>query len=74
MTLSKFNIGDVVELKSGGPAMTVDSVRAHASGEKIRCIWWITDRSDYGADLFEPGTLVHYDVDREFSSGETGEG
>jgi uncharacterized protein YodC (DUF2158 family) len=30
-----FHIGDIVMLKSGGPAMTVD-----ATGEQVDCVWF----------------------------------
>jgi uncharacterized protein YodC (DUF2158 family) len=34
-TESNFNVGDVVQLRSGGPKMTV----AKAEGNKVDCIW-----------------------------------
>lgn len=36
-----FAPGDVVQLKSGGPKMTVEDVRTGDEGEKIcRCVWF----------------------------------
>lgn len=38
---NKFEIGDVVQLKSGGPRMTVASLGVDASQEQIAgCIWF----------------------------------
>jgi uncharacterized protein YodC (DUF2158 family) len=36
----KFKVGDTVQLKSGGPVMTVDSV--HSEKDKsVLCIWFV---------------------------------
>ncbi len=43
--------GDVVELKSGGPSMTVVDV----VGELIRCVWW--DGHDYDEAEFFKQTI-----------------
>lgn len=49
-----FKIGDVVRLKSGGPAMTVDSVENHT----LTCVWFSVARVniEMGIGL---ETLVH---------------
>jgi uncharacterized protein YodC (DUF2158 family) len=39
----EFKPGDVVQLKSGGPTMTV--LLLEQSGEDIRCVWFPFDRS-----------------------------
>lgn len=36
---TSFSPGDIVQLKSGGPAMTVSEKNTHASGEYY-CIWF----------------------------------
>jgi len=36
--MSKFNVGDIVQLKSGGPKMTVDSV--DVSGPGLWAAWF----------------------------------
>lgn len=36
----KFEVGDVVQLNSGGPMMTVESV----NGEGVFCIWFTNGR------------------------------
>jgi uncharacterized protein YodC (DUF2158 family) len=34
-----FDVGDVVQLKSGGSAMTVDAVTSDAPNDSYRCVW-----------------------------------
>ncbi len=42
-----FQIGDIVQLKSGGPAMTVKD-----NSKDIVCIWFNTHNSKYQNDTF----------------------
>ncbi len=49
---NQFKAGDVVQLKSGGPKMTVDKV----DGEKIWCTWFANDqpqRSPFPAEAID---------------------
>jgi uncharacterized protein YodC (DUF2158 family) len=46
-----FQIGDVVELKSGGPDMTVESIE----DLKASCVWF--DKGDMKRALFPSNTL-----------------
>lgn len=39
MSDNTFNVGDIVQLKSGGPGMTVAAV----NGDKIDCTWFAYD-------------------------------
>jgi uncharacterized protein YodC (DUF2158 family) len=39
-----FQPGDVVQLKSGGPRMTIDNV----DGDKVECCWFEKDKQQYG--------------------------
>lgn len=48
-----FKPGDVVQLKSGGPRMTVESIRA---GGRVICEWFTGDRREVSG--FEPAALV----------------
>lgn len=51
-----FKIGDVVRLKSGGPAMTVTGVPSNGSGV-LTCIWFV------GTSAAEASTVnVHTDA------------
>jgi uncharacterized protein YodC (DUF2158 family) len=47
-----FKIGDVVQLKSGGPKMTVVAI-----GELVRCAWFFGDNSKQEASAFPAGAL-----------------
>lgn len=40
--------GDIVQLRSGGPYMTVYSV-----GERIGCVWFIDNKPEYAAFAVE---------------------
>lgn len=46
-------IGDVVQLKGGGPQMTVESLQS-ATG-KLKCVWF--DESKRMVGVFDPATL-----------------
>ena len=46
--LRSFGVGDVVHLKSGGPAMTVQSVSVEKG---IGCVWFIQHGSDPGGSF-----------------------
>jgi len=47
--------GDVVQLKSGGPKMTVDRVSDQAGQLQVKCSWF--DGAIRMSDLFEPHSL-----------------
>jgi len=55
----EFKPGDVVQLKSGGPKMTVDTVAAFMSGgnPQAKCVWF--DGTKRYEELFELPTLRH---------------
>ncbi|MGY6251497.1 YodC family protein [Bosea thiooxidans] len=46
-----FNVGDVVRLKSGGPAMTVEQT----GGKAIRCAWF--NGGGYNSGVFHLSSL-----------------
>ena len=50
--MGKFNIGDVVKLKSGSPKMTVELVET----DQITCIWF--DSEGVKRASFHPETIV----------------
>ncbi|WP_372402914.1 YodC family protein [Alcaligenes faecalis] len=39
--MSTFRIGDVVQLRSGGPEMTV--IDMNQKGENVKCVWFMID-------------------------------
>ena len=49
----QFKIGDVVQLKSGGPSMTVSG----KSGEQLACQWYTGAEYGYSTSYFAPETL-----------------
>ncbi|SOT45109.1 YodC family protein [Burkholderia cenocepacia] len=57
----QFNIGDVVKLKSGGPAMTVSLVQAISGKIYVDCKWFAGAKAE--ASRFQPEMLVHHEPD-----------
>lgn len=56
--MSKFNPGDVVELKSGGPKMTVQGYSAVGPGvptPEVRCKWFVNTEAK--SDKFHEDSL-----------------
>lgn len=53
----EFNIGDVVMLKSGGPALTVIGVGA----DGITCVWYADSDDNFRTTVLPPETLVLFD-------------
>jgi uncharacterized protein YodC (DUF2158 family) len=53
-----FKVGDIVQLKSGGPKMTVDEIRVpfNQSEPDIHCVWFAGSKRERAA--FSPDTLV----------------
>jgi uncharacterized protein YodC (DUF2158 family) len=53
----EFKIGDVVQLKSGGPKMTVTSVGVEHYSEKpvVSCVWFVETKESRGN--FPPDAL-----------------
>ncbi|MBA7513371.1 hypothetical protein ES705_05386 [subsurface metagenome] len=49
----EFKTGDTVELKSGGPPMTI--VDYAADGKRLRCQWFVGEKLEEG--FFTPGSL-----------------
>lgn len=42
---SKFKVGDIVELKSGGPEMTVSWIGESFGSLKVQCEWFLGNKS-----------------------------
>lgn len=56
--MNEWKVGDVVQLKSGGPAMTVTAVGLR-SGASIQCHWFTDDITKF--DTFPPDALKAYE-------------
>lgn len=58
----KYNIGDQVQLKSGGPCMTINELIKHYTSEefegKYRCQWFAGKKLDNG--VFPEDSLQDY--------------
>ena len=48
-----FQIGDIVQLKSGGPPMTVTS----SEGKSVSCTWFDKNQQRHDEGAFPPGAL-----------------
>jgi uncharacterized protein YodC (DUF2158 family) len=57
---SEFAKGDLVELKSGGPKMTVVKVERQILGGSVTCAWFHEDKLQHG--VFEPETIRRVDT------------
>ncbi len=57
MAEHKFKIGDIVQLKSGGPSMTVRGYEPVDSDEVV-CEWF--DKTTFCSKAFHQGTLTTY--------------
>lgn len=56
---AKFSTGDVVQLKSGGPAMTISEfLTDHSKSPRYRCKWF--KGASYETNVFEEETLQSY--------------
>lgn len=61
-TTHEFVVGDTVQLKSGGPVMTVQKVPTNAKEEShYWCQWFAGKKLERG--VFAPNTLVKVAVD-----------
>lgn len=58
--MSKFKVGDVVQLKSGGPYMTIHNIGSYADSggpeNGANCIWFSKDIKDNA--VFDVDALV----------------
>lgn len=58
--METFKVGDVVRLKSGGPLMTVDTIRTEVMVAGIYCKWFITVKGnpELKEGCFQPDALM----------------
>jgi uncharacterized protein YodC (DUF2158 family) len=59
---STFTIGEVVRIKSGGPAMTVEYI---TDGYNIKCVWF-NKRQKLKRGEFKPSILKPSDPNKTF--------
>lgn len=57
----EFNVGDVVELKSGGPEMTVSKPAYNTQPDEVDCQWFGGRKLEHGK--FPKASLVHVKAD-----------
>ena len=61
--MSKFNVGEVVQLKSGGPLMTIQAIGDYSLSKGLNpgvlCVWF--DDKKKVEDVFHPEALERYD-------------
>ena len=53
--MNKFKLGDLVQLKSGGPKMTVDEFTIFNRKESVWCTWFVGTKQEKGE--FSPDAL-----------------
>ncbi|MGV6872667.1 YodC family protein [Pseudochelatococcus sp. B33] len=56
-----FTVGDVVMLKSGGPALTVTGV----GSEGVTVVWYADSEDNFRTTLLPPETLILFDDEDE---------
>ena len=70
--MSEFKVGDVVELISGGPPMTVVEVNVNMLGHTdIVCRWWCgsLEKATFGPEHLKPGKpLTFFELRSSFGS------
>jgi uncharacterized protein YodC (DUF2158 family) len=55
---NSYSVGDVVQLKSGGPQMTIESSDIHGYPGKVLCKWWSEKEEKYEEDMFSAEALL----------------
>jgi uncharacterized protein YodC (DUF2158 family) len=58
--MNEFKIGDLVQLKSGGPAMTVTETPEDMGSSAVWCKWFANNKTE--SDSFPPLALKMADV------------
>ncbi len=61
--MSKYKVGDVVQLKSGGPKMTIDDVPETAAMNSYHCKWFKGNKLEQG--YFSEEILVPVEPEKE---------
>jgi uncharacterized protein YodC (DUF2158 family) len=56
-----FSIGDTVQLKSGGPVMTV----AEIEGERVTCVWYASNHGEFRTFVFAQALLEEVEFEED---------
>ena len=56
---NEFQLGDLVQLKSGGPAMTITEIRDDVGDDVVWCKWFANNKTE--SDSFPPLALKKAD-------------
>ncbi len=63
--MADFTVGTLVQLKSGGPTMTVEKVYTAADGDtRVSCQWFDNDKK-LSTEKFRPVALKEYNPEDE---------
>ena len=60
--MSDFKVGDVVQLKSGGPPMTIQRMYPDSTPPDAKCKWF-DEKSATKEEDFALGSLIHIEDD-----------
>ena len=55
-----FQPGEIVQLKSGGPLMTIIKVE---DGKRITCMWYAQEQGEFRTHVFEQAWLDQIDIE-----------
>jgi uncharacterized protein YodC (DUF2158 family) len=61
-TNNEFKVGDIVILKSGSPAMTIDKfvwnpLKGEYYTDKVECVWFV--KTELKREVFQTSSLEH---------------
>ena len=59
--MNQFKIGDSVNLKSGGPRMTVTRIGSTTGTPFITCMWFANDEDKANTQNFHPDALEQWE-------------
>jgi uncharacterized protein YodC (DUF2158 family) len=57
-----FQPGEIVQLKSGGPLMTIIKVE---DAKRITCMWYAQEQGEFRTHVFEQAWLDQIDIEDE---------
>jgi len=71
METRKFEIGDVVRIRSGGPKMTIEMVIERSDHIKYKCAWIESKEGKMGITYSNKHTEMFYEAMLEFADETT---